>query len=141
MEIFVFLFPGTLPPNPSANLERNITRLPSAPCAGAVPKHGDHDCLHEGSVARGAFAQGLGCSEPPVAFAPQCRGGAGFGQSRWQQGQHPPRHRYGSASAVQKKNNKKNKKPTSLVANSRHSPAQMGLNYLKCFSRELALAV
>lgn len=28
-----------------------------------------------------------------------------------------------------------------LVVDSRHSPAQMGLNYLKCFSRELALAV
>lgn len=112
--------------------------------------------LHEGSLQEGCLdpqhpqAEQLlptrpwravrGTAAAPVPRAPAQRGPLGVqeppgppGAARAGRGQHragSPRLAPGSARPGEE-----------LVVDSRHSPAQMGLNYLKCFSRELALAV
>lgn len=91
--------------------------------------------MHEGSVARGVLVCTRGvCTTAPLPRPPRSSAGHHTQSGQLWDGTHPPALCYGSATAVQEKK-------THLVVNSRHSPTQMGLNYLKCFSRELALAV
>lgn len=92
--------------------------------------------MHEGSVARGvlvctrgAFAQRPRCPDPLAALQGTTRRAGSCGTA--------PIHQRCAMALLRPCKKKK----THLVVNSRHSPTQMGLNYLKCFSRELALAV